>query len=374
MEMDASGDDVIKVQIKFGGDTIPLSLLLNSTVGELKSILQSSTNVLPRGQKLIHKGKILEDSKTLRSSEITNGSKIMLMASQGLHQGDDPRLKEAPLLSNYQKIVNTVQKPTRLREQVSVDKTRSERWKITGVIALSECHLKAVPDEVWDCGSSTRVLDLSNNSICDIPFKIGSLTQIQKVMLNANEMSDTSMSWEGLTCLKSLKYLSLNQNHLTTLPPALGALTSLRQLHVAGNKLGSLPNELGLLADLEILDVNGNRISSIPACIGDCQSLIEVDFSSNLLVELPENIGNLQNLKALHISNNGLKSVPSTLFKKCTKLSTLDLHGTQITMDMLRLVEGWEEFDERRCLKHQKQLDFRAGSSARFDEGADKNS
>jgi len=34
-------------------------------------------------------------------------------------------------------------------------------------------------------------------------------------------------------------------------------------------------------------------------------------------------------------------------------------------------VEGWEEFDERRRQKHQKQLDFRVGSSGVFDEGAD---
>jgi hypothetical protein len=34
-------------------------------------------------------------------------------------------------------------------------------------------------------------------------------------------------------------------------------------------------------------------------------------------------------------------------------------------------VDGWEEFDERRRKKHQKQLDFRVGSSVVFDEGAD---
>lgn len=35
--------------------------------------------------------------------------------------------------------------------------------------------------------------------------------------------------------------------------------------------------------------------------------------------------------------------------------------------------EGWESFDQRRRLKHQKQLDFRVVGSAEFDEGADKN-
>lgn len=42
--------------------------------------------------------------------------------------------------------------------------------------------------------------------------------------------------------------------------------------------------------------------------------------------------------QALHLDNNGLKTLPSTLLKNCTQLSTLDLHGTEITMDILRPV------------------------------------
>ncbi|XP_026416753.1 plant intracellular Ras-group-related LRR protein 8-like [Papaver somniferum] len=84
---------------------------------------------------------------------------------------------------------------------------------------------------------------------------------------------------------------------------------------------------------------------------------------SNLLVDLPDTVGSLRNLEALHLSNNGLKSLLSMLFELCTQLSTLDLHNTEITIDILNQFEGWESFDERHRLKHQKQLDFRVGSS-----------
>lgn len=36
-------------------------------------------------------------------------------------------------------------------------------------------------------------------------------------------------------------------------------------------------------------------------------------------------------------------------------------------------IEGWDDFDERRRAKHQKQLDFRVMGSTEFDEGADKS-
>lgn len=360
----------ITVNVKFSGKLLRFFLSPDSTVKDLKSLLQPITNVLPRGQKLIYKGKLLVDDMTLKSSEVTSGAKIMLMASQGLHQGDGPILKEAPTRPIARKISHVNQKEM---VEVPVNKSRLERWKVTGVIALSASNLKAIPDEVWACGPSTRVVDISNNSIQDVPARIGDLSSIQRLLLNANDLSNESISWEGLISLKSLAVLYVSQNHLTTLPSTLGALASLTQLNVSFNKLTSLPTELGLLTKLQVLKVNNNRISIIPTCIGDCSSLIDVDLSSNLLSGLPETIGNLQNLKVLHLSNNGLKSLPSTLFKNCSQLSTLDLHYTEITMDLLRQMEGWNDFDERRRSKHQKQLDFQVVSAAKFDEGADKN-
>lgn len=40
-------------------------------------------------------------------------------------------------------------------------------------------NLKVVPEDVWDCGPSVRVLDISNNSIQEVPAKIGLLSSIQ---------------------------------------------------------------------------------------------------------------------------------------------------------------------------------------------------
>eukprot|EP00261_Vitis_vinifera_P034777 XP_019076020.1 PREDICTED: LRR repeats and ubiquitin-like domain-containing protein At2g30105 isoform X2 [Vitis vinifera] len=332
---DAKTATTITLNIKFSGRSIPVSVSPNSTVKDLKSLLQPLTNVLTRGQKLIFKGRVLADGMTLRESEITDGAKVMLMASQGLHQGGGPILKEAPTRPILREAAHANPKGNK-RSEVFIDKGHLDRWKLTGVIALSECQLK-------------------------------------KLLLSANDILDESISWEGVVSLKSLTVLSLSQNYLTMLPSALGALTSLRQLHIASNKLTSLPIQIGLMTQLEVLKANNNRISTIPTQIGDCNSLIEVEFSSNLLSELPETFSNLQNLKALHLSNNGLKSLPRNLFKMCLQLSTLDLHGTEITMDLLRQFEGWENFDERRRDKHQKQLDFRVVDSTAFDEGADKN-
>ncbi|CAI9107036.1 OLC1v1006307C4 [Oldenlandia corymbosa var. corymbosa] len=304
MEAGGGGDattasDSIKVKIQFGGRSIPVEISVDSTVKNLKSTLQPLTNVLPRGQKLICKGKVLEDEMTLKSLGITNGSKIMLMASQGLHQGSGPLKKEVPAKKELERVqMNTIiPMVTRENKAKAAGPNPVQRWKSTGVVALSEHGLKAIPEEVYGLRSFVRVLDLSRNSIQEIPDKINLLSSIQKLFLNANNLVDGSLSWKGLESLKSLTILSLSHNSLSELPPAVGALTSLRQLQVENNDLISLPSEIELLTELQILKVNNNRINRIPDSIGGCISLVEVDLSSNLLVELPETVGNLKDLK-----------------------------------------------------------------------------
>ncbi|KMZ59848.1 hypothetical protein ZOSMA_64G00650 [Zostera marina] len=82
-----SPPNTIKIHIKFSGRTIPLTIPPDSTVRIVKSLLQPLTNVLIRGQKLIFKGKVLIDAMNLDQLKILDGAKIMLIASEGLHQG-----------------------------------------------------------------------------------------------------------------------------------------------------------------------------------------------------------------------------------------------------------------------------------------------
>lgn len=96
---------------------------------------------------------------------------------------------------------------------------------------------------MWSCETSARVLDLSNNSIKHVPSEVGRLSStqvklipvflftfslewlkfpfvkslqfyhdLQKLLLNVNEISEESISWDGLAFLKHLTVLSLSHN------------------------------------------------------------------------------------------------------------------------------------------------------------------
>lgn len=370
MEMEGGpAETSITLNVKFSGASLRVELPVTATVKDLKAHLQTLTNVLPRGQKLIFKGKILDDSVTLKGENLSDGSKLMLMASHGVHQGGGPIMKTSPIPMTARTSETKLAKKPNLEK--STEKTTLVRWKTTGVISLSERGLKAVPEDVLAIGLSARVLDLGNNNLQEIPLEIGNLTNLQKLRLSVNNLSDNGLNWEGLVSLKFLTTLALNYNRLTHVPPGIGMLTCLKQLNLAHNNLVHLPEEIGHLRQLEILRMNNNCLRTLPSTVGDCHSLLEADFSSNLLGELPNTLGNLTNIKVLQLANNGLKSFPPEVLKGCSQLFTLHLHGNEITTDGLREVEGWAKFDERRRSKNNKQLEFGVMSSSGFDEGAD---
>lgn len=54
-----SGNSMIKVNVKFGGQSVPVEISSDCTVKEFKNFLIRLTNDFPRGQKLIFKGPFL---------------------------------------------------------------------------------------------------------------------------------------------------------------------------------------------------------------------------------------------------------------------------------------------------------------------------
>ncbi|KAG4974697.1 hypothetical protein JHK87_031518 [Glycine soja] len=148
-----SNATIITINVKFGGVSIPISISPHLTINGFKSLLLPSTNVLPRGQKLIFKGMLYD---------------FIIIYSYG----DGPVWKKAQVVPKSRKDDSGSNNDMK---KIPV-KNRMERWKATGVVALSECNLEVIPDEVWVCGSSARVLDCNNNSITDVPDEIARLT------------------------------------------------------------------------------------------------------------------------------------------------------------------------------------------------------
>ncbi|KAJ8485412.1 hypothetical protein OPV22_017897 [Ensete ventricosum] len=246
---------------------------------------------------------------------------------------------------------------------------RIARWRSTGIVALRDSKLRALPSEVLVVDSFVRTLDLTNNKINEVTQEISRLVNMQRLVLADNLIESLPTTIGVLRCLK---VLILDGNRVTNLPDELGSLYRLERLSITGNSLICLPKNIGDLHNLLLLNVSNNKLKSLPQSIGGCVSLEELQANGNFIDELPPSVCNLLHLKFLSLNNNTIRQLPQNLLKDCKALQNVSLHDNPISMDQFQQMEGFEEFEARRKKKYDKQIDSNVMmNSAGLDEGLD---
>ena len=71
----------LKFTVKWGKEVMSLELPPTTTVGQLRQTLQQRTNVPPTMQKLMFKGQMKDDTKTLAEVGVKDGAKLMMIGS-----------------------------------------------------------------------------------------------------------------------------------------------------------------------------------------------------------------------------------------------------------------------------------------------------
>jgi hypothetical protein len=112
---------------------------------------------------------------------------------------------------------------------------------------------------------------------------------------------------------RTMIFLDLSFNSIVNLPHELGDLYQLKELNVSCNKLVALPPSVGKLIKLKTIKANGNKIQYLPETIGKCRSLQELILSENLLVAIPKELADCPRLEVLLLQNNRLKQLPNEL-------------------------------------------------------------
>ena len=167
---------------------------------------------------------------------------------------------------------------------------------------------------------------------------------------NDNWLSDRPIGeWHGVTTDRSgrVTKLSLDFNQLSgEIPEELGSLVNLQEMLLSENQLsGEIPTELGNLTNLEWLGLGRNRLSGeIPGELGSLANLQYLFLSENQLSgEIPAELGNLSNLVALYLSANQLSGEIPAELGNLPNLLELYLSGNRLTRC---LPEGLREIQE----------------------------
>lgn len=383
----------------------------------------AARRLLARKQKVLCKGKILSSlpPKTpLAEAGVASGSKLMLLAAAGAPSQGHASLaaaQQARAAAGQQRVAEAAAaRPPPPRQAAGAMEARVAMWAKTGIAALRDLKLAAIPPELLTpaAAGAVRVADLGGNQLTALPPSFSALASLQKLRLSMNRLEDGGVPWEAVASLKQLVVLALDSNRLTCLPDCLSRLSRLQKLSADSNRLEALPGAVGALGELRALSLRGNRLTALPAALGACGRLEEVDCSVNPLAEIPPGLSRLGSLRTLLLDDTmqvsfwggrhaavphirqacsgccfrllsaphelnscvvcvcRVRSVPSELLTAASSLSTLALHGCPLTIEALRETPGFADYDARRRRKCDKQVDMRVLPRGRgFDEGAD---
>lgn len=131
---------------------------------------------------------------------------------------------------------------------------------------------------------SLRILNLSENQISSLPKELGSLPNLQQLILSQNQLNKVPLSkwvWLNQSAIRSsLRLLDISDNSLTELPEQIGNLSALVTLKVSQNELNYLPQTIGRLLNLKYLDLSKNKLIHMPGSMRNLR-LMEIDISEN---------------------------------------------------------------------------------------------
>ncbi|XP_032367721.1 leucine-rich repeat serine/threonine-protein kinase 1 isoform X2 [Etheostoma spectabile] len=194
-------------------------------------------------------------------------------------------------------------------------------------------ELPAAPSSQEVICASLQCINLSQNQLTSLPPGLLHLTRIQRLSAAKNQLTvlfdiPTTTNWIGL---RKLEELDVSDNCLSSLPTAvMHCLKSLSFLNVCRNKLSTFPDPWA--CPLKQCKASCNLIESLPNTISIFwrTHLQEVDFSDNSLKELPSYLFELEALVSLRLCGNHIATLPAPSKWKCSQLRTLDLSRNQL--------------------------------------------
>ncbi|KAM1224300.1 hypothetical protein ACFX2G_044179 [Malus domestica] len=186
-----------------------------------------------------------------------------------------------------------------------------------------------------------RTLNLSGNSIEELPEEIGELVHLRFIDLSKND--DLKKLPNAVCNLYNLQTLRLHEcGELESLPQSMGKLINLKHLYVRGCfRLKYLPKGIGRLTNLRRLDgcpVGGGKDDDEAFKLGDLRNLdqlreLDIKIDGEVEVAAGEGekaslLGNKQQLSKLAIRFVGCGSSAETLnFLRHPNLESLDIRG-----------------------------------------------
>ncbi len=174
------------------------------------------------------------------------------------------------------------------------------RGDLAGARELRLPGLSEFPREIFALADTLEILDLSGGALTALPDDMGRLHRLRVLFGSGNRferlpaslgdcvsLSQIGFRGSGLREIPgealppALRWLTLTDNLIESLPDELRERTHLQKLMLAGNRLRDLPASLSDAASLELLRLGCNRLEKLPAGLAELPSLAWISWAGN---------------------------------------------------------------------------------------------
>ena len=210
----------------------------------------------------------------------------------------------------------------RLRDKFGSEKEVQQNLNKVDGIHLNGNQLKTLGPEFYTWFSNLTELNLYSNLFSYFPQEILQLKELQTLNMGKNRLQnfkpDSLERPLDLSQLKNLKYLTLSDNSLVSLPEKFPV--GLKTLVLNNNRLTDIPAQVLSLTCLEVLYLKGNHICKIPIELKHLKALTRLDLRENPISRLPAEVfkdkPDLPELRMLRIDTRRLEYPGSYVFDK----------------------------------------------------------
>lgn len=181
------------------------------------------------------------------------------------------------------------------------------RGDLAGARSLRLAGLSEFPREIYGLADTLEFLDLGNGALGALPDDFGRLRKLRVLFCSNNRFARlppalgecgelrligfrrTGMrEVPGESLPPRLRWLTLTDNSIETLPDTLGARPELQKLMLAGNQLQALPEGLAGAASLELIRLSANLFERLPAWLRELPSLAWISWAANPCARDPD--------------------------------------------------------------------------------------
>ncbi|XP_025425391.1 chaoptin isoform X2 [Sipha flava] len=182
-----------------------------------------------------------------------------------------------------------------------------------------------------------RTLDLSYNSLADVPYRLLHFVSASLRHLYLDHNRITSVYNAELVNLTGLEVLSMTGNGMTSVASkAFHNLTSLQVLRLSDNRIQQLsPDQFATLPRLRVLSLARNQLTALGwDAVPGVAPLEFIDLSDNRLLAVPVSMltATGSTLRHLLLSGNRIDHVDGTTFSDVTRLANLSLANNKLTI------------------------------------------